>query len=105
MQLSNSNELLKFSTIYEIDDKHGGVKKLQHEEFTLFGKLCLIQIDYKNNRTYQVKMRSNNQLEKLRDKQLMISTNNRNYLVKNMIINKKLTTIKCHDYQNSTADL
>ena len=105
MKLSNSNELLKFSSIDEIKDKYGGVKKQQHEEFTLFGKLYLIQIDHKNCRTYAIKMRSNNQLTKLCDKKLIISTNNKHYLVKNMIINKKLTTIKCHDYQYSTDDI
>ena len=105
MQLSNSNELLKFSTIDEIQDQYGGVKKKQSDEFTLFGKLYLIQIDYKNHRTYEVKTRSNNQLEKLRDKKLMISAGDRKYLVKDMIINKKLTTIKCNDYQNPTDDI
>ncbi len=102
MQLSNTNELLKFCTINEIQDQYGGVRKHHNDEFTIFGKLYLIKIDHKNHRTYEIKTRSNNQLDKLRDKKLLISTGNRKYLVKDMIINKKLTTIKCHDYQDPT---
>ena len=105
MELSNSNELLKFSIIDEIRDEYGGVKKQPHEAFTLFGKLYLIQIDHKNCRTYAVKMRSNNQLTQFSDKKLVISTQNRHYLVKDIIINKKLTTIKCYDYQYSTDNI
>ena len=105
MQLSNSNELLKFYTIDEIQDQYGGVKKEHNDQFTVFGKLYLIQIDHKNRRTYQIKTRSNHYLEKVRDKKLLISTGDRQYLVKDIIINKKLTTIKCNDYQNPTDDL
>jgi hypothetical protein len=99
MQLSNSNELLKFSVVNNIEDNYGGIKKEESHEFTIFGKLCLIQIDHKNNCTYEVKMRSNNQLDKVKGKTLLISAGNRKYLVKDIVINKKLTTIKCHDYE------
>ena len=105
MKLSNTNEFLKISTIEETDDSHGGVKQQPKEELSLFGKLSLIQIDHKNKRTYQVKTRSNKQLEKLRNKKLMITAAERNYLIQEMIINRKLTTIKCHDYNNPKDDL
>jgi hypothetical protein len=99
MQLSNSNELLRFSTINNIEDDYGGIKKEESYEFTIFGKLCLIQIDHKNNCTYEVKMRSNNQIDKVKGKTLLISAGNKKYLVKDIVINKKLTTIKCNDYE------
>lgn len=105
MQLSNSNELVKFYTIDEIKDEYGGVKKEQNKAFTLFGRLSLVQIDHKNCRTYAVKIQSNTQLAQYSNRQLVISTNNKYYLVKDIIINKKLTTIKCHDYQYSTDDI
>lgn len=105
MKLSNTNEFLKISTLEEVDDNYGGVKQEPKEELSLFGKLCLIQIDHKNKRTYQVKTRSNKELEKLRNKKLMISTKDRNYLIQEMIINRKLTIMKCYDCEDTKDDL
>jgi len=105
MKLSNSNELLKFYTIDEIPDKHGGVEKQHSEALTLFGRVYLVQVDHKNCHHYKVEIPSNNELTQYSNKKLMISTKGRNYIVYDIKINKKSTTIKCYDYKYSTNDI